>query len=110
MAQIDPAEGRRLFGQGPSGYHSARLAYPQRIFDILLMRCGLKAGTRTFEIGAGTGIASEQLLQLGASLLVVVEPDRRLGKFLSANLVHGEDRIRVRVATFERVTLPQHWV
>jgi SAM-dependent methyltransferase len=109
MATIDPAEGRRLFGRDPSCYHNARLRYPQRVFDILQNRCGLRTSTRTFEIGPGTGLASERLLQLGASPLVAVEPDKRLANFLSANLGRKTSNLKVRVATFERVKLPLEW-
>ncbi len=105
MVNIRPAEGRRLFGQDPSVYHSARVGYPERIFDILQSRCGLRPGTRTFEIGPGTGLASQRLLQLGAWPLVVVEPDKRLAKFLSTNLVQTTNRLKVKAAAFEQVRL-----
>jgi SAM-dependent methyltransferase len=109
MATIDPAEGRRLFGRDPSGYHNARPSYPQRVFDILQERCGLRTGTRTFEIGPGTGLATQRLLQLGASPLVGVEPDKRLAHFLSSHCGQTTSNMKVRVATFERVKLPLEW-
>jgi SAM-dependent methyltransferase len=105
MANICPAEGRRLFGQDPFVYHTARIGYPERIFNILQYRCELRPGTRTFEIGPGTGLASQRLLQLGASPLVVIEPDKRLAKFLSTTLVQTKDRLKIKVVAFEQVRL-----
>ncbi len=36
----------------------------------------------TLEVGAGTGTATRQLLELGANPLVAVDPDERLAAFL----------------------------
>ena len=52
------------------------------MFEILASRCGLRPGAAVFEIGPGTGIATRELLRLGADPLTVVEPDRRLVGFL----------------------------
>src|ERR1700758_1747542 len=81
MGTIDRAEGRRAFGADPEGYHAARPAYPERVFEILRQRCGLRPSCRTFEIGGGTGVCTRRLVELGASPLVVVEPDARLAAF-----------------------------
>jgi hypothetical protein len=98
----------RKVARDPSCYHNARLSYPQRVFDILQKRCRLRTGTRTFEIGPGTGLATKRLLQLGASPPVGVEPDKRLANFLSANFGQTTSK-KVKVATFERVKLRLEW-
>ena len=63
---ISRSFGRQAFGADPSNYHAARPAYPEWVFEMLRDRCGLKSGTATFEVGAGTGIATRWLLDLGA--------------------------------------------
>jgi SAM-dependent methyltransferase len=75
-------EGRRAFGAGAANYDTARPQYPERVFSLLREHCGLQAGTRTFEVGPGTGLATRRLLELGASPLVAVEPDDRLAAVL----------------------------
>lgn len=95
--------GREAFGGDPAGYHAARPPYPEWVFEVLRDRCGLRPGTATFEIGAGTGIATRRLLDLGASPLVAVEPDERLAKFLREGVPDGE--LEVVNTTFEEVVL-----
>ena len=67
--------GRQAFGRDPAGYDAARPAYRDWVFDFLRERCGLVPDAVTFEIGAGTGTATRQLLERGANPLVAVEPD-----------------------------------
>ena len=86
---IDRSFGRQAFGIDPGGYHAARPAYPDWVFEILCERCCLAHNTATFEIGAGTGTATRRLLELGANPLVAVEPDGRLATFLRET-VRGE--------------------
>jgi hypothetical protein len=62
---IDKAFGREAFGLDPAGYNNARPAYPEWVYELLCERCGLRQNVATFEIGAGTGIATHRLLDLG---------------------------------------------
>jgi SAM-dependent methyltransferase len=109
MVEISQTEGRRAFGADPAGYHEARPGYPKRVFDILRDRCGIRLSARVFEIGPGTGIATQKLLQLGAGPLVLVEPDERLGSFLTDTLCRTSSNIEVNVATFEQAELQSAW-
>lgn len=102
MVQMDRRAGREAFGADPAGYHRARPAYPGWVWDLLAERCGLAPGCRAFEIGAGTGLATEQLIARGASVLAV-EPDVRLADFLEGRLPHS--RLDVRRQPFEEVSL-----
>lgn len=95
--------GRRAFGADPGGYHAARPAYPDWVFEILRDCCCLKQGTATFEIGAGTGIATRQLLDFGANPLVAVEPDDRLAAFLRDS--NPDKALKVVVSSFEDASL-----
>jgi SAM-dependent methyltransferase len=78
--------GREAFGLSPENYHLARPPYPSPAWDVLRQRAGLRPGISILEIGAGTGLATEHLLEHGPRRLVAVEPDRRLAGFLRARL------------------------
>ena len=82
MPQIDRREGRRLFGADPVAYESARPGHAERVYELLVGRCGLRPGTNVLEIGPGTGQATRRLLDLGASPLVTLEPDPALAGYL----------------------------
>lgn len=102
-----PSRGRsRVFGRDPEAYHRARLPYPERVYQVLVRRCGLRPGTATFEIGPGTGIATRELLQRGASPLALIEPDRRLVRFLRSTLVRAPTGVSFFPKPFEEVVLP----
>lgn len=102
---IDRRFGRQAFGLDPRGYHAARPAYPDWVFDLLCERCGLAADTATFEIGAGTGTATHRLLDLGANPLIAVEPDDRLAAFLCETL--RDKALTVIVSPFEDAVLQE---
>ena len=72
---ISRSEGRALFGRDSALYERARPDYPERVYQLLVERCGLASGCRTIEVGAGSGQATKRLLELGARPLVAVEPD-----------------------------------
>ncbi len=97
--------GRQAFGRDPGGYHAARPAYPEWVFDVLCERCGLTPNAVTFEIGAGTGTATRRLLELGANPLLAVEPDRRLATFLRETI--PDNALTVVVAPFEEAVLQE---
>jgi SAM-dependent methyltransferase len=98
--------GRRVFGRDPAAYDAARFSYPDELYAILERRCGLGPGTRTFEIGPGTGKATRDLLRRGANPLRVIEPDPRLARYLVRSLGRRRDRVVVSAASFESVDLP----
>jgi SAM-dependent methyltransferase len=98
--RIDRQAGRRAFGLDPAGYHSSRPDYPGWVYQTLSSRCRLARGAATFEIGAGTGIATRRLLDLGAEPLVAVEPDPR---FLKRS--NPGSALNVVVCTFEDAVL-----
>lgn len=101
---IDKAFGREAFGLDPAGYHAARPAYPGWVYELLRERCGLRPKAATFEIGAGTGIATRRLLELGADPLLAIEPDDRLADFLGETI--PENALTVIRRTFEDAILP----
>ena len=105
-AELARAAGRRAFGRSPAAYAAARPPYPAAVYRLLRRRCGLGPGTRTFEIGAGTGLATRELLRAGAEPLVAVEPDPRLAGFLARELGGSSGALRFVRAPFEGARLP----
>ena len=83
MAGLDRSFGRQAFGDDPANYDAARPAYPDAVWQALRERAGLRAGIDILEIGAGTGIATRQLLIHQPARLVAVEPDPRLASYLT---------------------------
>lgn len=102
-SRIDPREGRRIFGSDPAAYDAARPGHAERVYEVLVERCGLVPGAAVLEIGPGTGQATRRLLELGAEPLLALEPDAALAAFLQESL--GE-RVAVRVAPLEEAELP----
>jgi SAM-dependent methyltransferase len=78
------------FGAAARVYDQRRPRYPSQLIDDLL-----SGGARAvLDVGAGTGIASEQLLARGANVLAV-EPDPRM-----AEVARGKG-IPIEIGTFE---------
>jgi SAM-dependent methyltransferase len=100
---IGREEGRRLFGADPETYDRARPGHAERVYEILVERCGLGLGTAVVEIGPGTGQATRRLLELGASPLVAIEPNEELARYLGRSV--GE-RVDIRVTALEDAELP----
>lgn len=103
MPRIGREEGRRLFGLDPAAYDSARPGHAERVYEVLVERCGLGPQTGVLEIGPGTGQATRRVLELGANPLVAVEPDPALAAHLEASLGNYVD---VRISTLEDARLP----
>ena len=86
---VDPRRAES-FGTCAAEYDRHRPRYPSELVAGLVDRDGI----RVLDVGAGTGIASAQLLETGADV-TAVEPDPRM-----ANIA-ADKGIRVEVATFE---------
>jgi SAM-dependent methyltransferase len=78
------------FGAAARLYDARRPRYPARLIDDLLMH----GARRVLDVGAGTGIVSEQLLARGVNVLAV-EPDPRM-----AEVARGK-AIPIEIGTFE---------
>lgn len=108
MRRVAPrAVRKKVFGRDPEAYDRARPRYPPRLFRILEQRCGLGAGSTVFEIGPGTGIATRELLRRRVQALTLIEPDRRLARYLRRTLVPRRTRVTIRPLPFERVPLAE---
>ena len=101
---FDIREGRTVFDAAAESYDAARPPYPQRVFDILVSRCGLGAGARVLEVGAGSGQATRRLLAAGAAV-VAVEPSSALAAEMTRTMAAAH--LEVLVSPFEEVNLPE---
>jgi SAM-dependent methyltransferase len=98
-------DAKRTFGRDPEGYEHGRPGYPGRVYELLAERCGLAAGTATFEIGPGPGTATRRLLALGAGPVAAIEPDERLASYLESWVREESAPVHVHTTTFEEVDL-----
>ncbi|MEO6981388.1 MAG: class I SAM-dependent methyltransferase, partial [Mucilaginibacter sp.] len=103
---VDLKFGREAFGGDPAAYHAVRPAYPDWIFEMLVERGCLGKDTATFEIGAGTGIATQRLVEFGANPLVIIEPDSRSAAFL-CNIIQANE-LSIISEPFEDAELPEN--
>ena len=94
---LDRAIGGMAFGLDASGYHHARLPYPDALYDELFGRLAPKPSI--LEIGAGSGLVTEALLKRDPAKLIAVEPDPALVAFTMSRL--NSSRLRMVTAGFD---------
>jgi ubiquinone/menaquinone biosynthesis C-methylase UbiE len=85
-------------------YRRYRPSYPAAAIELLAARCGLGPGTIVADVGSGTGILTEQLLERGAQV-IGIEPNDAMRKAAEERLA-AEPRFRSLAATAEETTLP----
>ncbi|HEX8782030.1 MAG TPA: class I SAM-dependent methyltransferase [Steroidobacteraceae bacterium] len=85
-------------------YRRYRPGYPPAAIDLLARECGLTSGAVVADVGSGTGILSEQLLERGARV-IGIEPNDAMRAAAEARL-GAEPRFRSVAATAEATTLP----
>jgi ubiquinone/menaquinone biosynthesis C-methylase UbiE len=98
----DPTE---RFSDRAQHYQRYRPSYPPAAVDVLARRCGLTYGAVVADVGSGTGILSEQLLERGAHV-IGIEPNDAMRAAAEARLA-AEPRFRSVAATAEATTLSE---
>ncbi|MDT5141604.1 MAG: hypothetical protein QOI79_936 [Mycobacterium sp.] len=99
------------FGGAAQNYDAYRPRYPDELIDEVLA----PRAHRVLDVGAGTGIASMQLIERGADLLAV-EPDTRMAAVAQAKGIPVENAIfeqwEPAGRRFDRVVFAAsfHWV
>lgn len=97
--------GRGVFGKNAAGYDSARLAYPAELYERIFERLGGTADPAILEIGAGTGLATRDLLSRRPAAMTVIEPDAQMAGFLETAL-GATPGLTIRNCPFEDADLP----
>ena len=96
-----PDDVRSSFDRAVDAYDEVRPSYPSDLFDALF---GLLPPTPdVVEVGPGTGKATKDLLERGASVHAI-EIGPTMATKLGANL--GTDRSQITVGDFEMIDLP----
>jgi len=103
--KLNRTAGKSLFAGDVDAYDLARPEYPNQLFQFILDSVGSPDDLKVLEIGAGNGLASKHLLQLGIRELTLVEPDSRFEPTLE--LLKSSTRVPVTLVseTFERAAL-----
>jgi SAM-dependent methyltransferase len=96
------------FNRVASTYREARPGYPDELFRLLVDQCGLGAGTKVLEIGAGAGQATIPLLELGASV-TALEPGRDLIRELleQVSALNLQRSLRTANTSFEEASVDE---
>ena len=69
----------RRFSSRVDNYARYRPSYAEAAIELLHARCGLLPGAAVADVGSGTGILTEQLLERGARVFAVEPNDRMRG-------------------------------
>ncbi len=65
------------FSSRVENYVKYRPSYPAAVLELLSVRCGLAATSTVADVGSGTGILTELLLETGAEVFAI-EPNREM--------------------------------
>lgn len=108
------------FNRNAALYHAARPGYPDALYRELQQLTGVDKESTVIEIGAGTGIATEQMYRHWHSVIYAVEPGaellalakRRLGHIPAIRLVHSsfEDFTAPAPCDLIAAATSFHWV
>jgi SAM-dependent methyltransferase len=85
-------------------YVRYRPSYPAQVLELLEERCGLDLSFRIADVGSGTGILTQMLLQTGAEVWGV-EPNERM-RAAAEGLLGSQDRFHSVAGTAEETRLP----
>ena len=93
----EASEASDRFAAQALDYHRYRPRYPEGVFDDIVRLANLSAGDKAIEIGAGTGIATQPLVECGLDV-TAIEPAAALAAVAESNLA---GRARFVVGRFE---------
>jgi SAM-dependent methyltransferase len=92
------------FSSRVANYIRYRPSYPVAVLELLSVKCGLAATSTVADIGSGTGILTELLLETGAEVFAV-EPNSGMRE-AAEQLLSDYGRFRSVSGTAEATTLP----
>ena len=88
------------FDDNSNIYDDVRPGYPQEIYNEIATHKDINHNSRILEIGAGNGIASQEIYKNWKSNMVLVEPGENLCKLLDKKFKENKD-IRIENTTYE---------
>jgi len=91
------------FSSRVANYIKYRPSYPATVLELLSVRCGLAATSVVADVGSGTGILTELLLETGAEVYGI-EPNREMRE-AGERLLHDYGRFHSVEGTAEATTL-----
>jgi ubiquinone/menaquinone biosynthesis C-methylase UbiE len=91
MTKRDPTE---RFSSRVEAYTKYRPSYPTALISTIRERCGIKPGSSVADIGSGTGISTELLLEHGYRVFAV-EPNREMREAAEALLAKSAGFVSV---------------
>lgn len=106
---INEHEGRALFGSDVNNYDAIRPPYPEELYHFLQTTGAVRHTVATLEIGAGNGLATRRLLELGADPLTVLEPDGQFLPLLTSLAATHAGHYQVIQRSFEDAVLPSRY-
>jgi SAM-dependent methyltransferase len=86
------------FDEVAGEYDLFRPRYPSALFDDLGEVVGIGPASRILEVGCGPGVATEEMMSRGWSVLAV-DPGAQLAEFARSKF--GDERFAVEVSTFD---------
>lgn len=92
------------FSSRAENYARYRPGYPSSAIDLLASRCGLRAGSVVADVGSGTGLLTESLLERGAQVFAI-EPNAAMRAEAEVRLA-AQPHFHSVKATAEATTLP----
>ncbi len=98
------SDGALSFDREAARYDRVRPRYPAVLFDALIEITNLRPGSRVLEIGAGTGIATQPLAELGF-VVTAIEPGPAMASIAKHHL-KSFPNVQVVVSSFEDWPLP----
>jgi SAM-dependent methyltransferase len=87
-------------------YVKFRPSYPVGVLDLLESKCGLGPGARVADVGSGTGILTQLLLDRGAQVFAI-EPNEPM-RFAAEQTLLANPRFTSLDARAEATGLPDH--
>jgi SAM-dependent methyltransferase len=116
MVFMPPAKpvSRSVFDLAAAEYDAGRPAYPAALFEELAKRAGPLAGQLVLDWGAGTGIASRQLAERGATVISLDIGEEMLRRALlrspaSPCVLADGNQMPIRSGSADLVTFAQSW-
>ena len=90
----------RIFDAHAENYNCVRPGYPKEVYDVVAEYKALGGYSNVLEIGAGQGIATEEIARYWHPAIDAIEPGTNLIKILQARTA-AYDNIRIYASEFE---------